>query len=120
MGAVATAIIAIGLMVSQPIETPSETQLEPLGEHEITAYSYSEGNGENYYTASGAIPKPYVTVAVDPKVIPYGTVLYVEGVGEVVAEDCGSAVKGKVIDLHIGYDNPEEWGRQNREVWIVN
>lgn len=113
-------IIALGLLVSQPIEAPLETQLEALGVYEITAYSYSEGDGENYQTASGATPKPYVTVAVDPSVIPYGTALYVEGVGEVIAEDCGSAVKGKVIDLHIGYDNPEEWGRQNREVWRVN
>lgn len=90
---------------------------EYIGEFEITAYSYSEGYGENYQTASGETPEPYYTVAVDPAVIPLGTTLYIEGVGEVKAQDTGGAVKGNVIDLHVGGDNPKEWGRQIKKVY---
>lgn len=39
------------------------------------------------------------TVAVDPKVIPLGTKIYVPGYGFGVAEDIGGAIKGNEIDL---------------------
>lgn len=94
-------------------------ELKPVGVYEITAYSYSEGYGENYETTTGVKPKPYRTVAVDPNVIPLGTELYIEGIGEVRAEDTGGAVKGKVIDLHIGYDDCNQFGRQKHEVYIL-
>lgn len=86
----------------------------------ITAYSYSEGYGENYQTASGELPIPYRTVAVDPSIIKLGTVLYIEGIGEVVATDTGGAVKGNVIDLHIGYDETENFGVKHRKVKVVD
>ena len=48
-------------------------------------------------------------VAIDLNVMPLGTRLYVPGYGYAVAEDTGSGVKGKWIDL--GYDdwNYESW-----------
>lgn len=91
-----------------------------LGEFEITAYGYNEGYGENFQTATGATPEPYKTVAVDPDIIPLGSTLYIEGVGEVQAQDTGGAVKGKIIDLHIGGDDPEKWGRQIRNVYLIS
>ena len=92
---------------------------ESLGTFEITAYSYNEGNGENYYTASQRTPVPYFTVAVDPEVIPLGTHLYIEGIGEVRADDTGGAVKGRVIDYHVGFDDTDSFGRQHRKVYII-
>ena len=103
-------------LTSEPYQAE---ELEPVGVYEITAYSYSEGYGENYETATGEKPKPYRTVAVDPNVIPLGTELYIEGIGEVRAEDTGGAVKGNVIDLHIGYDDCNQFGRQKREVYKI-
>lgn len=94
-----------------------EVHGECLGEFEITAYGYSEGYGENYQTATGAEPVPYYTVAVDPDIIPLGTVLYIDGIGEVKAQDTGGAVKGNVIDLHIGYDDCDKFGRQVHTVY---
>jgi 3D (Asp-Asp-Asp) domain-containing protein len=69
---------------------------------ERTWYNYNSGR-----TSTGTVPKDGRTVAVDPKIIPYGSKLKIElSTGEVmyrVAEDTGSAVKringGKVIDV---------------------
>ncbi|WP_062105405.1 3D domain-containing protein [Bacillus niameyensis] len=40
-------------------------------------------------------------IAVDPKVIPLGTKVWVEGYGEAIAGDTGGAIKGHKIDLHV-------------------
>lgn len=39
------------------------------------------------------------TIAVDPTVIPYGSKVFIEGLGLFIAEDCGSAIKNKKIDI---------------------
>ncbi len=62
-----------------------------------TAYSPQEP-GLDDHTASG-IPARYGVAAVDPTVIPLGTRLLVEGYGEAIAGDTGSAIKGMRIDL---------------------
>jgi len=59
-------------------------------------------------------------VAVDPRIIPLGIKLYVEGYGECVAGDVGSAIKGRRIDL--GFDTYREalaWGRRPVRVRIL-
>ena len=58
-------------------------------------------------TASGAHATPYSTVAVDPSVIPLGSVVLVDygdgnGLCRYRAEDTGAAVKGNHIDLCVG------------------
>lgn len=88
-----------------------------LGTYEITAYSYEEGGGENYGTAGGYTPTPYYTVAA-PYDIEMGTVLYIEGIGEVQVQDRG-AFPDNVIDLHIGHDDPEQFGRQEHNVFLL-
>jgi 3D (Asp-Asp-Asp) domain-containing protein len=101
-------------------EAERKSHMEYIGYFEVTAYSYAEGDGENYQTAGGYTPSPYYTVAVDPSVIPLGTRLYIEGIGEVQAQDTGGAVQGNIIDYHIGYDNCDSFGRQELKVYIIN
>lgn len=114
------AIAALALMISASTASAEvATLMKPIGSFEITAYSYHEGNGENYETASQRTPVPYQTVAVDPDVIPLGTRLYIEGIGEVRADDTGGAVKGRVIDYHVGYDETDSFGRKHRQVYII-
>jgi uncharacterized protein YabE (DUF348 family) len=57
-------------------------------------------------------------VAVDPRVIPLGTTVYVEGYGVGLACDTGSAVIGKRIDLGYGDNDLEHWYR-SVDVYIL-
>lgn len=59
-------------------------------------------------------------VAVDPKVIPLGTRLYVDGYGYAYASDTGSAIKGLRIDLAVsGKKEEAKYNRHNVAVFIL-
>ena len=68
-----------------------------IGEFKITFYWLAE-NGRS--TSTGAIATEGRTIAVDPSVIPYGTEVLING-HVYIAEDCGGAVKGNVIDIFV-------------------
>lgn len=58
------------------------------------------------------------TVAVDPKVIPLGTKIYVPGYGFGVAEDIGGAIKGNKIDL--GFETlAGQWSAREVEIYLL-
>lgn len=89
-----------------------------------TAYWAFDGVG-NTYTSTGRVavrnPDGYSTIAVDPKVIPYGTRLYVENYGFAIAADCGSAIKGNTIDVY--FNTKKEayiWGVKYVKVYILD
>lgn len=70
-------------------------------------------------TATGTTPRRG-TVAVDPKVIPLGTKLYIEGYGYGVAEDTGGRIKGHIVDVYFSSEAEcVKWGRRNVKVYIV-
>lgn len=68
-----------------------------IGDFKVTYYWLSE-NGRS--TSTGAIATEGRTIAVDPSVIPYGSEVLING-HVYVAEDCGGAVKGNVIDIFV-------------------
>lgn len=88
--------------------------LTSLGEFRITYYCPCEiccGIWANnrpdgiVYTASGAVAEAGKTIAVDPDVIPYGTVVIIDG-HTYTAQDSGSAIQGSRIDIYC--DSHEE------------
>lgn len=85
-----------------------------------TAYSAFNKKGGYGITASGMTAR-YGIVAVDPKVIPLGTQLYVEGYGFAVAGDTGGVIKGNKIDLCFEKSNKElmAYGRKTIDVYIL-
>ena len=88
-----------------------------LGKFNITFYDLSvescgkTANDPAYgVTYSGKTAKQGVTVAVDPKQIPLGTSLYIEGLGHRIAQDIGGGIKGNRIDVFV---NKFEYGNKN-------
>ena len=75
-----------------------------MGKFKITAYcpcrKCSEGYGRQ--TATGHLARAKHTIAVDPKVIKYGTKVKI-GNTVYTAEDCGGDVKGKHIDVYFNH-----------------
>lgn len=60
-------------------------------------------------------------IAADTNVLPFGTKVYIEGLGIFVVDDTGSAIKGNRIDIYM--DNVDEavrFGRQNRKLVVLN
>ena len=81
------------------------------------------------YTASGIkiVPGTGIKViAVDPKVIPLGTKVYVDGLngawdyGYAIAADTGSAIKDLKIDLYMDtHSEALSWGRRSVNIYVV-
>jgi len=91
---------------------------------ETTAYTKTDAGCDDY-TATGTYAR-VGAVAVDPKVIPYFTKLFIiSNDGEYVygycsAEDCGGAIKGNRIDIY--YDTTAEcfqFGRRDCTVYVL-
>lgn len=90
----------------------------------MTATAYAPGvldNGKwNNLTYMGGTVQHGVA-AVDPSVIPMGSKLWIEGYGEAVAADQGSAIKGNRIDL--AFNNRQDaldYGIKDLKVYVLN
>jgi 3D (Asp-Asp-Asp) domain-containing protein len=72
-------------------------------------------------TSSGARVKEGRTIAVDPRVIPIGATVYIEGIGIRVAEDTGSAIRGPKIDVYMDdVRKAIRFGvKHNRKVYVL-
>ena len=82
----------------------------------VVATAYSE----NGMTSTGQ-KTSWGTIAVDPKVIPYGTKIYIPCFDKVfVANDCGGAIKGNKIDIFMNTNSQcNNWGRKTIEIQIL-
>jgi 3D (Asp-Asp-Asp) domain-containing protein len=80
-----------------------------------TAYSHNAGS----YTATGHRVRSGV-VAVDPRVVPLGSRLYIDGYGYGTALDVGGAIKGDRIDLFFPSEAEcRRWGVRWVRVYIL-
>lgn len=86
-----------------------------------TFYTGSPDEGGSI-TALGAPVTPWYTVAVDPRVIPLGSKIRIEGFdGVFYCADTGGAIKGNIIDIAVGSKSEaNSLGVQYRNVYLVN
>lgn len=114
--------ISIPVILNRPYRAPqvdvapepglsagNSTKLEEIGDFYITSYCPCEEccgiwaidrPGGKVYTASGELATQGISCGVDPKIIPYGTKLYIEGVGIRIAHDTGGKDQGYHIDIY--------------------
>lgn len=60
-------------------------------------------------------------VAVDPRVIPLGTKVHVDGFGDAIALDTGGVIHGKIMDLMMETEQEAiNWGRRSVKVTIYD
>ena len=89
---------------------------------EATAYTYLPPY-TTMTTATGQTLRKGI-VAVDPKVIPLHTKMFITGSVEYglgVAEDTGGAIKGNIVDLaYMSYDECIKFGRRQMQVYILD
>ena len=106
-------------VVSRPPQKPSSSRRRHLGAFAMTAYTQYHNPPQR--TASGTLPAVGRTVAVDPRVIPLGTRLHIEGVGVRIAEDTGKKIKGKKLDLFLSSMGAcTRFGVRSRQVYILD
>ena len=100
--------------------TEPEVEYVSLGMYKVTAYCACVrccGKTDGI-TATGTKATEGRTIAADPKVLPYGTKVIING-HEYTVEDCGGAIYGNRIDIY--FDSHEEavqFGVQMLEVFV--
>lgn len=103
-------------------QTPNGQKVKKVIVMQATAYDPTAGS----MTASGTRAR-VGAVAVDPRVIPLGSKLYIESMdgfasyGYATAEDTGGAIKGNRIDLFYSTNaQANRFGRRNVKVYVLD
>lgn len=110
---------------SKQIETDEKQPKEVNNYHEMiveaTAYTaYCDGCVGITKTGIDIRKNPHLKViAVDPRVIPLNSKVWVEGYGEAIAGDIGGAIKGNKIDVFIpNLEQAYQWGRKQVKIKV--
>lgn len=110
-----TKIVQIGTLGLLTTSRGENFRYREMKVMDATGYDAPPGS----LTYSGATVRRGI-IAVDPRVIPLGTRLYVEGYGPGIAADTGLAIKGNIIDLFFtSYNEACNWGRRTVRVYIL-
>ena len=103
---------------TEPIEVIETTY---LGQFLLTAYcpcSRCCGKSDGI-TATGTVATQGRTIAVDPRVISYGSEVIING-NTYIAEDCGGFIDGNRIDVFFNnHDEAWNFGVQYADVYLV-
>ena len=118
-----TEVVSVGTKVVTA--SVSRNNSEPAGKEfyvEATAYTpYCAGCSG--ITATGInirANKGIKVVAVDPRVIPLGSKVWVEGYGYAIAGDTGGAIKGNKIDILVhSKEAAYKWGRKKVRIKVL-
>ncbi|MEK3800859.1 ubiquitin-like domain-containing protein [Peribacillus sp. FSL H8-0477] len=128
-------------LVSEAVRTKKKDKVVAVGtKRKITQVSHESNEGKVLYVSSTAYtascngcsgrtatginlkqnPGAKV-IAVDPRVIPLGSKVYVEGYGYAIAGDKGGAIKGNKIDVFFASKSDAyRWGVKKVKIRVVN
>ncbi len=108
-------IISIGMNISSGIPEGLEYKAVYTGVRAVSYYF--SGNPRGSY----GLPCTYGTCAVDPDLIPLGSLLYIEGYGYAIANDVGTSIKGKTVDLYMeDLSQCYVWGARTVTVYVIS
>ena len=72
-------------------------------------------------TASGELANEGITIAADPKVLPIGSHVIIQGVGLRIVQDVGGGIKGKRIDIYFNsHSRALSFGKPKLEVRVLD
>lgn len=78
------------------------------------------GEWSDGFTFTGELAHEGVTIAADPSVLPLGTIVEIEGIGQRVVQDIGGAIEGNEIDLFFySHEAALAFGIQYLEVTVI-
>lgn len=107
-----------------PQMSRGETKVKKEFYVEATAYTaYCKGcSGITKWKEINLRKNPHLKIiAVDPKLIPLGSKVYVEGYGYAIAADTGGGIDGYEIDIFMpNVSDAIEWGRKRVRVRVLN
>jgi len=117
----APAAIAPVPVATAPVIAPAGNW-KLMGEYRVTGYSACVAccGKTDGITADGTYAPGFNgRLASAPKEIPFGTRLWIAGVGGVEVHDRGGAIKGRHLELFFQkYNQALQWGVQKRQVWL--
>ena len=118
-------VIAIGTYVpATPAPQYAPAAVAPAGDASCasslhvwaTWYNAASAGGSTTATGTGVYRG---IVAVDPRVIPLGTQMYIPGYGYGLAADTGGGVRGSMIDLGFGAGEVSDWHTRWVDICIL-
>lgn len=125
----------VGVLHSYPFSPPPTppTPIIVIENHQSTTFEatgYAIGHPYNTITKNGqpVINKGFMqvggvdifTIAVDPKIIPLGSLVYIDSLGLALATDTGRKIKGMLIDIcFVSMDDAIKWGRRDIQVYVL-
>ena len=86
----------------------------------VTAYAVGCDVKPGSLTKAGTTPVAGFTVAADPRILPLGSIVYVEGWGQRMVHDVGGGVKGRHVDMFVSSCKEAKRIRQRRRVTVLH
>lgn len=108
--------------LQKDIDALKDNKAKYIGQFKISYYCACEkccGKTDGI-TASGVKVQEGVTIAADTSILPFGTKVFIQGVGNRIVQDRGSSIKGNKIDVYVtSHNSIPKVGVHNSDVWMV-